>query len=88
MMVGGQITVPASLPREIKPVPIIQEADWTSRPVCTDAESFSLPGFDHRTVQLVVSRTNRPISALIFRYCLYFWWGNLQTPAVLNLRFQ
>jgi hypothetical protein len=37
------------------PVPIVQEAGWAPGPVWT-AENLTLPGFDPRTVQPVVSR--------------------------------
>ena len=35
------------------PVPIVQEAGWTSGPVWTGAENLATPGFDPRTVQPV-----------------------------------
>ena len=38
------------------PVPIVQEAGWTSGPVWTGAENLASPGFDPRTVQPVGSR--------------------------------
>ena len=49
------------------PVTIVQEAGWAAGPVQTSAEkSRPPPGFDLRTVQLVVSRyTDRAIPAHI-----------------------
>jgi len=42
---------------EKDPVPIVQEAGWTSGPVWMGAENLaSSPGFDSRTVQPAASR--------------------------------
>ena len=49
------------------PVPIVQEAGWGSRPVWT-AENFASPGFDHRTVQHVVSRYTDWATGPILKY--------------------
>ena len=51
MGVGGQRHAQAALPPGKHPVPIVQEAEWASGPVCTGAENLSPePGFDPRTV--------------------------------------
>jgi len=41
---------------EKDPVPIVQEAGWTSGPVWTGTENLAPPGFYPRTVQPVGSR--------------------------------
>ena len=49
MGVGGQHHAPAAFTPWKDPVPIVQEAGWTSEPVWTNAENLALPGFDPRT---------------------------------------
>ena len=44
MRVGGQRHVPAALPPEKYPVPIIYEAVWAPGPVWTGAENLALNG--------------------------------------------
>jgi hypothetical protein len=43
-------------PREINPVPILQEAGWGTGPFWTTSKNLPTPGFDPRTVQPVASR--------------------------------
>jgi hypothetical protein len=56
--VGGHRHAPPRplYPRETYPVPPVQEAEWTSKPIWTGAEDFAPPGFNPRTVQPVASR--------------------------------
>jgi hypothetical protein len=51
MGVGGEGHVPANLPRERDPVPILQEAGWAALSVWAGEENRNLRGFDPRTVQ-------------------------------------
>ena len=53
---GGHLHSPAAFITGKDPVPIVQEAGWTPRPVWIGAENLAPPGFDPRTVQLVGSR--------------------------------
>ena len=56
MGVGGQHKAPAAFTPGKDPVPILQEAGWTSEPVWIGAENLAQPGFDSRTFQPVASR--------------------------------
>jgi len=53
MGVGDQCHIP-----ERDPVPIVQDAGLTPRPVWTGAENFAPLGFDPQTIQPIVSLCN------------------------------
>ena len=56
MRVGDQRQALAAFTSGKDPVPIAQEAGWTTGPVWIGAENLTPPGIDPRTVQLVGSR--------------------------------
>jgi hypothetical protein len=74
-------------PRERATVPIVQEAGWTSGPVCMDKEKRKYPappGFQPRTVQPVPSRyTEYTIPAPASNYRGGQVWSPRWAPSVI-----
>jgi hypothetical protein len=58
--------------REKDPLPIVQEAGWSSRPDWKGAENFARTGFDPRTVQPVASRYIAYAISTAILLCTYF----------------